>query len=237
MKFSILKIIFLNLLILSSLFSTTFEDDLKAIDGKNFNEKENIVTQLANNYIEDDRLTLLLSKMLDGDLFIKNDDKDVVVLVKKEENSLYTKSLISGNDLENGIKKLLSEEMKKLPAEQQPSDAELEKLVNEESKKITIPWFVYFLKLNPDVYWSTLKIPVLAMNGTLDMQVISKENLNGIKSSLEKAKNNQFEIAEFPNLNHLFQEAKTGDVDEYAQLEQTIAPAVLEKMSSWILKR
>lgn len=100
MKFSILKIIFLNLLILSSLFSATFEDDLKAIDGKNFNEKENIVTQLANNYIEDDRLTLLLSKMLDGDLFIKNDDKDVVVLVKKEENSLYTKSLISGNDLE-----------------------------------------------------------------------------------------------------------------------------------------
>lgn len=100
MKFSILKIIFLNLLILSSLFSATFEDDLKAIDGKSFNEKENIVTQLANNYIEDDRLTLLLSKMLDGDLFIKNDDKDVVVLVKKEENSLYTKSLISGNDLE-----------------------------------------------------------------------------------------------------------------------------------------
>ena len=48
---------------------------------------------------------------------------------------------------------------------------------------------------------------------------------------------NQFEIAEFPNLNHLFQEAKTGDVDEYAQLEQTISPAVLEKMSSWILKR
>lgn len=143
----------------------------------------------------------------------------------------------SGIDVENGIKKLLMEEMKKLPAAQQPSDAEMEKLVIKESKKVTNPWFINFLKINPDAYWSQLKIPVLAMNGTLDVQVISKENLNGIRSSLQKAKNNQFEIAEFPNLNHLFQEAKTGDVNEYGQLEQTIAPSVLEKMSSWILKR
>lgn len=143
----------------------------------------------------------------------------------------------TGNDLENDSKKLLWEEMKNLPATQQPSDAAMEKLVNDESKKITIPWFIYFLKLNPDVYWSTLKIPVLAINGTLDMQVISKENLNGIKNSLEKAKNKQFEIAKLPGLNHLFQEAKIGSVEEYGTLEQTIAPQVLEKMSSWILKR
>jgi hypothetical protein len=53
---------------------------------------------------------------------------------------------------------------------------------------------------------------------------------------LEKAKNKKIEIVEFPNLNHLFQEAKTGSVEEYGQLEQTIAPQVLDKMSSWILK-
>lgn len=199
------------------------------------NKKVKFIISMAGPGIPTDELLLLqtnaiakLSGATDEELKSTDDlNRKIYAIVKN----------YSGNDLENGIKKLLSEEMKKLPAEQQPSDTELEKLVNEESKKITIPWFVYFLKLNPDVYWSTLKIPVLAMNGTLDMQVISKENLNGIKSSLEKAKNNQFEIAEFPNLNHLFQEAKTGGVDEYAQLEQTIAPAVLEKMSSWILKR
>jgi hypothetical protein len=54
---------------------------------------------------------------------------------------------------------------------------------------------------------------------------------------LEKANNKQFEIVAFSNLNHLFQEAKIGSVEEYAQIEQTIAPAVLDKMSSWILKR
>lgn len=101
MKISIFKIIFLNLLLLSSLFSSTFEDDIKALDTNNFNEKENIVNQLALNYSEDDRLALLLSKMLNGDLYIKTDDKDVLVLVKKEGTSLFTKSLINNKDLES----------------------------------------------------------------------------------------------------------------------------------------
>jgi pimeloyl-ACP methyl ester carboxylesterase len=93
------------------------------------------------------------------------------------------------------------------------------------------------MKINPDVYWSKLKIPILAINGSKDLQVIPKENLSGIKASLEKAKNKHFETIEFPNLNHLFQEAKTGSIEEYAQIEQTIAPQVLDKVSSWILKK
>ena len=140
------------------------------------------------------------------------------------------------NDLKSEIKTILSEELKKLPKEQLPPESEIEKMLESEAKQISNPWFVYFLKFNPDDYWSKLKIPVLAINGSLDSQVTSKENLAGIKSSLEKAKNKSFEIIEFPNLNHPFQEAKTGAVSEYAQLEQTISPTVLDKMSSWILK-
>lgn len=140
------------------------------------------------------------------------------------------------NDLKSEIKTILSEELKKLPKEQLPPESEIEKMLESEAKQISNPWFVYFLKFNPDDYWSKLKIPVLAINGSLDSQVTSKENLAGIKSSLEKAKNKSFEIIEFPNLNHPFQEAKTGAVSEYAELEQTISPTVLDKMSSWILK-
>lgn len=142
----------------------------------------------------------------------------------------------NGTDLQAEVKKIIIASMQKLPKEQQPSTEEIAKTAEQESGKITIPWFTYFIKINPDVYWSKLKIPVLALNGSKDLQVISKENLNGIKTSLEKAKNKQFEMVEFPNLNHLFQEATTGSVEEYAQIEQTIAPQVLEKMSAWILK-
>lgn len=199
------------------------------------NKKVKFIISMAGPGIPTDELLMLQSSAIAK---LSGATEEEIKSTSDLNRKIYTiVKNYSGNDLENGVKQLLSEEMKKLPAEQQPSNAEMEKLVTEESKKITIPWFVYFLKLNPDEYWNKLKIPVLAINGTLDMQVISKENLNGIKTSLEKAKNNQFEIAEFPNLNHLFQEAKTGSVQEYGQLEQTIAPTVLGKMSSWILKR
>ena len=62
MKISIFKIIFLNLLLLSSLYSSTFEEDIKALDTKNFNEKESIVSNLATNYSEDDRLVLQIGR-------------------------------------------------------------------------------------------------------------------------------------------------------------------------------
>ena len=143
----------------------------------------------------------------------------------------------NGTDLQSEVKKIFIADMQKLPKEQQPSAEEMVKTAEQESAKIAIPWFTYFMKINPDVYWSKLKIPVLALNGSKDLQVISKENLAGIKASLEKAKNKKIEMVEFPNLNHLFQEATTGSVAEYGRLEQTIAPAVLEKMSSWILSR
>jgi len=46
-----------------------------------------------------------------------------------------------------------------------------------------------------------------------------------------------FEVAEMPGLNHLFQTAAIGSPTEYGSIEETIAPAALDKISSWILKR
>ncbi len=151
---------------------------------------------------------------------------------------MYQKIIHSSEtNLQSELKILLTEAIKKLPKNQLPQEDKIEELVDSQIKQISSPWFVYFLKWNPDAYWSKLKIPVLALNGSLDLQVTSKENLAGIRSNLEKAKNKDFEILEMSGLNHLFQEAKTGKVEEYSQLEQTISPNVLEKMSTWILER
>jgi hypothetical protein len=38
-----------------------------------------------------------------------------------------------------------------------------------------------------------------------------------------------------PGLNHLFQACTLCTVNEYMQLEETIAPAALETISQWIL--
>lgn len=151
---------------------------------------------------------------------------------------IYQKIIHSSEtNLQPELKNLLTEEYKTFPKDKLPPENQLNKLIESQYQQLTSPWFVYFLKWNPNAYWSKIKIPVLALNGSLDLQVTPKENLAGIKYNLEKAKNKDFEITELEHLNHLFQEAKTGKVEEYSQLEQTISPTVLDKMSTWILKR
>jgi hypothetical protein len=75
---------------------------------------------------------------------------------------------------------------------------------------------------------------VLALNGTLDLQVLHEQNLNGIATALAAGGNRQVRTMALPGLNHLFQTAKTGAVAEYATIEETFAPAVLELITEWI---
>jgi len=96
---------------------------------------------------------------------------------------------------------------------------------------------VSLIRSKPTEFLKKVNCPVLAINGSKDLQVTPKENLEAIKTSLEKNGNMDFEILEFENLNHLFQESKTGSLKEYAQIEQTISPKVLEKINTWILEQ
>lgn len=97
------------------------------------------------------------------------------------------------------------------------------------------PWFRYFLKYDPAPNLRAITVPVLALNGSLDRQVPPVENLAAIKAATSA--NKDVTIVELPGLNHLFQTAKTGAVGEYAQIEETMAPAALEQMAGWIEKR
>lgn len=104
-------------------------------------------------------------------------------------------------------------------------------------KQLTSPWFRYFLTYDPATALRKVTCPVLAINGELDKQVLPNQNLPPIRKALEEARNKHFEIDQMPELNHLFQTAKTGALSEYAEIEETIAPVALEKMGSWILKQ
>jgi len=122
------------------------------------------------------------------------------------------------------------DEFKEMTAEMKQST------IDQQISAATSPWFVYFLKFKPQAYISKLKIPVLALNGNKDVQVYAKDNLAGWEKSLKKAGNKNYEVVELAGLNHLFQEAKTGSVTEYAEIEQTISPKALDVITTWILK-
>lgn len=89
-----------------------------------------------------------------------------------------------------------------------------------------------FLSYDPSTNLSFIKIPVLALNGTLDKQVNYKANLAIFKKYL--ANNSKNEVKELENKNHLFQTTTTGDISEYGKLEETISPDVLKIMIDWL---
>jgi len=103
-------------------------------------------------------------------------------------------------------------------------------------KTLTSPWFRCFLTLDPEEYLSKVKCPLLAVNGSLDLQVPPRENQQAIEKALIFGGNSRYEITELPGLNHLFQTATTGSPTEYAKIEETISPSALETIWNWLQK-
>lgn len=103
------------------------------------------------------------------------------------------------------------------------------------ASQLANPWYKFFLTHDPRGSLEQLTVPVLAINGTLDLQVPVKENLASIEESLKAGGNTLFTIKEFPGLNHLFQTAETGLASEYNIIEETFSPIALEFITGWIL--
>jgi len=99
-------------------------------------------------------------------------------------------------------------------------------------RQVTSPWFRQALSYDPIPILRKLKTPVLVLNGSLDLQVPSKENLDLMRAALKD--NKGATVIELPNLNHMFQTAKTGSPAEYSQIEETISPAALEVITDWV---
>jgi hypothetical protein len=99
------------------------------------------------------------------------------------------------------------------------------------------PSFRAFLTHDPQPVLRKLRIPVLALNGSLDLQVESKQNLPRIREDLAAAGNTDATVLELAGLNHLLQPAATGSPDEYATIETTLDPAALDAIRDWILER
>jgi pimeloyl-ACP methyl ester carboxylesterase len=101
-------------------------------------------------------------------------------------------------------------------------------------KAYSSPWFRYFINFNPEPYLQKVKCPVLALNGSKDIQVAAKENLAAIETAVKSNGNKKVTTKEIPDLNHLFQTATTGSMDEYGKIEETFSPVALKIISDWI---
>ncbi len=101
------------------------------------------------------------------------------------------------------------------------------------SSLLSSPWMRYFLSYDPVPALRQVKVPVLALSGSLDLQVPPKDDLAAMRDALSSDKD--VTVMELANLNHLFQTASTGAPTEYAVIEETINPAALTVIGDWVL--
>jgi uncharacterized protein len=146
-------------------------------------------------------------------------------------------------DPEEGIKQCLDAALKHLaenPAPESKSGWEftadnVEKVLEYFGKQWR--WFRHFLILDPAVALKQVRVPVLVLNGELDLQVSPRQNLPVIAKALEEGGNTDYQIVELPKMNHLFQTCETGSLSEYLTIEETISPKVLDLISDWLLEK
>lgn len=107
-------------------------------------------------------------------------------------------------------------------------------LIDAAAAQLLSPWFQTFLKHEPQEVLSRVRCPVLALCGEKDLQVDPSLNLPAIEAALTKGGNQDFTVKLLPGLNHLFQTCTSGAVSEYGEIEETIAPQVLEIVTAWL---
>lgn len=153
---------------------------------------------------------------------------------KAVNEALYKIAVGTNND--SLAQQLISEKLMALmPADM--TETQRQQAVEAQSKMLTGPWMRYFLSNDPAKYLKQVHCPVLALDGTKDLQVPAEENIAAIKTALAEAGNKQVTTKIFPGLNHLFQDAETGLPDEYGKIEETFSPKALQFMTDWIKKQ
>lgn len=95
------------------------------------------------------------------------------------------------------------------------------------------PFLPVSLRADPRKDWSQVRCPVLVLGGALDHQVPGPDNVAGIADTLKAGGNTRVEAAVLASMNHVFQTAPTGKHDEYAKIEESMAPAAMQRVADF----
>lgn len=193
-----------------------------------------IAPMIADRRDEVSFLVLLAGPGLPGDQVLLSQSQAILKSQNLPETlietTLETNKRIYQLIIEHESEEFLVEEIYQVMREVGVTDEQ----IAQQLTSIMLPWFQFFIRYDPGDVLSNITVPVLALNGSRDLQIIAEENIPAIARHLQEAGNEQFTVRIYPGLNHLFQPARTGMVEEYGTIATTIDPQVLNDISDWI---
>jgi len=96
------------------------------------------------------------------------------------------------------------------------------------------PWFREFLSFDPRPAFRSVKCPVLALHGSGDLQLASKENLESIAAALKAGGNRRVRTIELPGLDHEFRNRPSEPIRETRPDQPPVDLAAVTAVCDWI---
>jgi pimeloyl-ACP methyl ester carboxylesterase/thiol-disulfide isomerase/thioredoxin len=93
------------------------------------------------------------------------------------------------------------------------------------------PWYRGVITYEPAQVLPRIRVPVLAINGDADVISAATQNLEGFRRYVKPG---LLQVYEVHGVNHLYQHCRACTTAEYAQLPETFAPEVLERIRSFL---
>ncbi len=151
------------------------------------------------------------------------------------ERSIYDESAY--DEAAALVETRVAEQFASLPEDERPDEATQAQAVIAQQENIVSPYFRSFFLYDPQPALRQLDKPVLAFYGNLDVQVPPVQSVGPLRAALRSAGNDDVTIQVFDGLNHLMQPAVRGGLEEYSQIETTVAPEVLSLITEWLTER
>jgi uncharacterized protein len=128
---------------------------------------------------------------------------------------------------------VLREELSSWPECRELSRQELADAVQHMAAVVSTAAFRSFLDADPRTVLTQVSCPILAVGGELDLQA-PPPNLQAIAAALRDGGNNRHAAVQLPGMNHLFQLASTGALDEYEDLSAVMEAPVPFLVATWV---
>ncbi|MFB9386903.1 alpha/beta hydrolase family protein [Pseudonocardia petroleophila] len=125
----------------------------------------------------------------------------------------------------------IAEQAAALPPAQRPTPEQ----VDAQAAALVSPVTRALVTYDPAAALGELSVPVLAFYGGKDLQVPAEQSEPRAVALLSG--NTDATVRTLPGLNHLMQPADTGSLAEYARIETTVAPDVLDLVTGWLQER
>jgi pimeloyl-ACP methyl ester carboxylesterase len=179
---------------------------------------------------------VIVEKQIAGLLQAAGTDEAAIDAAIRNQRRVYEviKTETDPNTARDKIRQIIKESIAALSESQREALQGSDAAVDVQARGAASKWFRFFITHDPKTVLRRVRCPVLAINGEWDKQVLPKDNLPAIEQALREGGNTHFTVKELPGLNHFFQTAQTGNVDEYARIEETMSPVALETVARWI---